>query len=125
MDNKEKIRKALLEFASTLGSTDKTVRDAQKKNIVSTLSNKKTAKKKSKPQTVHNQQPLNDQLTSLLSQYTESLGSTNKQHREETKKQVMELVNNQIADDNQEEKQQFKQYIDDIDTFFSPHGAKK
>lgn len=126
MDNKEKIKKALLEFASTLSNTDKNVRDAQKKNIVSTLSEEKKTvnKKRKRPKT--GSEPMNDQLTSLLSQYTESLGTTDKEHREQTKQQVMDLVNDQIhVDHKQEDAQQFRQYIDDIDTMFNPNGVKK
>lgn len=126
MDNKEKIKKALLEFASTLSNTDKNVRDAQKKNIVSTLSEEKKTPTKKRKKAKTGEEPLNDQLTNLLSQYTESLGSTNKKHREQTKKQVMDLVNDQIhVDHKQEDAKQFKQYIDDIETMFNPHGTKK
>jgi len=126
MDNKEKIKKALLDFASTLGTGDQTIREAKKKNIASAFSEsdkKAPAKKSSRNKTPT--EPHNDQLTSLLSQYTEALGSDNKQHRDDTKKQVMELVNNQIQDVKQEEKKQFKQYIDDIDGMFNPTGGQK
>lgn len=96
MEDKEKIKQALLKFATTLGMSDENVRKTGKKTIVESLdhnkSNKKTrSKSRKKPPPPATQQ----QLTALLSNYTDALGSDDTV-RESRKKDVLDAFSAQI-----------------------------
>ena len=98
MEDKDKIKQALLKFATSLGINDETIRESEKKDVVKSLDEPKAKSKQKRHKSrgkKKESQVTEKQLTSLLSDYTDALGSE-EDIRESRKKDVLDAFSAQI-----------------------------
>ena len=143
MDDKDNIKQALLKFATSLGISDEVIRESYKKDVVESLDKqpKKNQRKSPRSKKKKSTKPVDQkQLTSLLSNYTEALGSDDGT-REKSKQDVLDAFSAQMQaeniiaesgldhDDRQkqvtERTQIFNDYLDGIDTAFDSKSNNK
>jgi cytoskeletal protein CcmA (bactofilin family) len=128
MDDREKIKNALLDFASSLGTSDQVLREAKKINVIGSLKKKPKNKKSNKEF-----QPRVDpaQLTGVLTEYAGALGKASPDEISEKKQQVLRAANEQFIQQQitpeqvSQKTSMLSEYMNGIDSMFMSEHEKK